>query len=96
MKREEWLLGLTLAGALGLSASSLHAASIIDEWSSVKAPPPPPVKEVTVDPKTTALVMAGARSEAVRPARKPVVTGNCFICECLTARRRQSALVEAV
>ena len=25
-------------------ASTVHAASIIDEWASVKAPPPPPVK----------------------------------------------------
>ncbi len=58
MKREKWLLGLTLAAAAGLGASTLHAASIIDEWDSVKAPPPPAVKEVTVDPKTTALVMA--------------------------------------
>lgn len=58
MKREKWLLGLTLAAAVGLGASTLQAASIIDEWGSVKAPPAPALKEVTVDPKTTALVMA--------------------------------------
>ena len=58
MKRKTWILGLALAAIVGAGASSAHAASIIDEWASVKAPPPPPVKEVTVDPKTTALVMA--------------------------------------
>ena len=34
-----------------------QAANIIDEWASVKAPPAPTLKPVTVDPKTTALLM---------------------------------------
>ena len=33
------------------------AQTIIDEWSSVKAPPAPALTSVTVDPKTTALLM---------------------------------------
>jgi len=58
MKREKWFLAFGLAAVIGLGASSLHAASIIEEWGSVKAPPtPPPLKEVTIDPKTTALLM---------------------------------------
>ena len=40
--------------ALGLPAS---AADIVDEWASVKAPAAPTLKEVKVDPKTTALLM---------------------------------------
>jgi nicotinamidase-related amidase len=58
MKRETWVLGLALAASVSIGGSALHAASIIDEWASVKAPPPPAVKQVTVDAKTTALVMA--------------------------------------
>jgi nicotinamidase-related amidase len=58
MKRDKWFLAFGLAAVIGLGASNLHAASIIEEWASVKAPPtPPPLKEVTVDPKTTALLM---------------------------------------
>ena len=34
-----------------------HAANIIDEWASVKRPPAPALKPVTVDAKTTALLM---------------------------------------
>ncbi len=34
-----------------------HATDIVDEWASVKAPPAPTLKEVKVDPKTTALLM---------------------------------------
>ena len=42
-----------------LVASSVvsSAQTIIDEWSSVKAPPAPELKDVTIDPKTTALLM---------------------------------------
>jgi nicotinamidase-related amidase len=58
MKREKWFLAFGLAAAIGLGASASHAASIIDEWASVKAPAePPPLKAVMVDPKTTALLM---------------------------------------
>jgi nicotinamidase-related amidase len=31
--------------------------TIVDKWTSVPAPPPPQLKPVTVDPKTTALLM---------------------------------------
>jgi nicotinamidase-related amidase len=34
-----------------------QAANIVDEWASVKAPPAPTLKPVTVDVKTTALLM---------------------------------------
>ena len=40
--------------ALALPAK---AGDIVDEWASVKAPPPPALKPVTVDPNTTALLM---------------------------------------
>lgn len=33
------------------------AQTIVEEWNSVKAPPAPVLKDVTVDPKTTALLM---------------------------------------
>jgi nicotinamidase-related amidase len=46
------------AGAIASSAAgSVHAATIIDEWSSVKTPAAPAVRPVTVDPKTTALLL---------------------------------------
>jgi nicotinamidase-related amidase len=45
----------TLALPMGLAPA--RAETIIDEWASVKAPPAPALKPVTVDPKTTALLM---------------------------------------
>ena len=57
-------VNLRIATALVLAAATAavmalpaQAGDIIAEWASVKAPSPPPVKAVTVDPKTTALLM---------------------------------------
>jgi nicotinamidase-related amidase len=40
-----------------LAASPSPAADIIAEWATVKAPPPPELKPVTLDGKTTALLI---------------------------------------
>src|SRR5215510_7118871 len=53
MKRN---LFATIAVLMALT-SPTHAANIVDEWASVKTPKAPELKAVTVDPKTTALLM---------------------------------------
>lgn len=50
-------LKLFAAVAVFLITSGAQAANIVDQWASVAAPPPPALKPVTVDPKTTALLM---------------------------------------
>jgi nicotinamidase-related amidase len=42
---------------VSIFTAPLRAADIIAEWSSVKAPPPPQLKPVTLDGKTTALLI---------------------------------------
>jgi nicotinamidase-related amidase len=46
-----------LALPFALPAAPAAAQTIIDDWTSVKTPPPPTLKPVTVDPKSTALLM---------------------------------------
>jgi nicotinamidase-related amidase len=69
---------------LGSSVPS-SAQTIIDEWPSVKAPPAPELKNVTIDPKTTALLMLDfvkqncnekvrPRCPATLPAAKQLLT----------------------
>ena len=41
---------------VGMTASGVRAADVIEEWASIK-PAAPTLKPVTVDPKTTALLM---------------------------------------
>ncbi|MGB6535522.1 MAG: isochorismatase family protein [Xanthobacteraceae bacterium] len=57
MKGKKALLALAAMAVLGLGATTGNAANIVDEWASVKAPPAPALKPVTVDPRTTALLM---------------------------------------
>lgn len=47
------------------------AATIIDEWASIKAPPPPVVKPVTADPRTTALLMLDFNEQTCNMKRRP-------------------------
>ncbi len=56
MKRN-MIAALVAAVAFAGVAASAQAADIVEEWASVKAPPAPTLKPVTVDPSTTALLM---------------------------------------
>jgi nicotinamidase-related amidase len=51
------LIAAMTALVVGAFALPAQAANIVDEWASVKAPAAPALKPVTVDPKTTALLM---------------------------------------
>jgi nicotinamidase-related amidase len=57
MKNHAAFLTFALTAAIGLGAVAAQAANIVDEWSTVKAPPAPALKPVTVDTKDTALLM---------------------------------------
>jgi nicotinamidase-related amidase len=50
-------VALALAAVVCVGGAPVAAQGIIDDWNSVKAPPPPPLKAVKVDPKTTALLL---------------------------------------
>ena len=50
------MLGLALA-TFTMSILPAKAGDIVQEWASLKAPAAPALKPVTVDPKTTALLM---------------------------------------
>jgi nicotinamidase-related amidase len=55
MKRN--LIAAFAAAAIAALALPAHAGDIVDEWTSMKAPAAPALKPVTVDPKTTALLV---------------------------------------
>ncbi len=61
---------LALSVALGL-AGATRGQTIIDEWGSVKAPPPPELKPVTIDPKTTALLVLDLLKQQCNDKRRP-------------------------
>jgi nicotinamidase-related amidase len=57
--------------ALADGASLVSAATIIDEWSSVKVPPAPKLEPVTVNPKTTALLVLDFIPPICNQERRP-------------------------
>jgi nicotinamidase-related amidase len=65
-----------LVSALALTALvAVHgiaaAQSIVDHWSSVAVPPAPALKPVTLDPKTTALVVMDFVKQSCNAAARP-------------------------
>jgi nicotinamidase-related amidase len=56
-----------IGGTLALSLPA-HAADIIDNWAQVQAPAAPKLEDVTVDPKTTALLMLDFLKQNCGPA----------------------------
>jgi len=53
------------------AAPSARAATIIDEWSRVEAPPPPALSAPAVDPKTTALLVLDLVRQGCNAERRP-------------------------
>jgi nicotinamidase-related amidase len=53
MKRIAAVLFAFLAGL----AASAQSPTIVDDWSKVQVPPPPPLQQVKVEPSTTALLL---------------------------------------
>ena len=49
--------------ALAYSAPPARASDVIAEWSTIQIPPPPTLKPVTVDPKSTALLLLDFMTE---------------------------------
>ncbi|HXE29878.1 MAG TPA: cysteine hydrolase [Stellaceae bacterium] len=50
-------LSLALVGGTLALSLPAHAADIVDSWAQAQAPAAPKLEDVTVDPKTTALLM---------------------------------------
>ena len=71
MIRLRRLLPLAAFAAVLAYAAPAPAQTIIDEWSSIKAPPAPDLKAVTVDPKTTALLVMDLIKQACNEKNRP-------------------------
>lgn len=72
--------------AIVFVAPTAGARTIIDDWSSVKAPPPPALHAVTIDPKTTALLMLDFNRQTCNRQRR---------AECVESIPRVAKLLQA-
>jgi nicotinamidase-related amidase len=90
MLRLRYLLPLAAFAMVLMSGGPSRAETIIDEWSSIKAPPAPALKAVTVDPKTTALMVMDLIKQACNEKARPRCIASIPKVEKLIAGARAS------
>jgi nicotinamidase-related amidase len=59
------------AAGFALLIASPASADVITDWANIKAPPAPPLKEVTLDGKTTALLVLDLQKPSCTMERRP-------------------------
>ncbi len=69
-------------------AAPAPAQTIISEWSSVKTPPTPELKPVTLDPRTTALLVMDLVKQTCNSDRRPRCVASIPKIEKLIAAAR--------
>lgn len=70
-KRTKWRCAAGVLAALGLAIQAAQAQSVIDEWATVKAPPPPELKAVSIDPNSTALIVMDISTQSCTLEKRP-------------------------
>jgi len=65
------VVGVVIGVLLVFTVSSVFAQTIIDEWATVKAPPPPELKPVTINAKETALLVLDVVNQICNAERRP-------------------------
>ena len=79
---------------LGFIACPAFAQNIIDQWSAVQAPSPPELKKVTIEPKSTALLVMGFVRDSCNAQRRPRCVATIpYVKKLLTEARTHGVLV---
>lgn len=90
-----WLVGLALAaGAVAAMAmaSDKAAPSVFDVWDKVKAPPPPKLEAVKLEPKTTALLILDIEKLTTNMQRRPRAVASVPRIAALLAKARAAGM----
>src|SRR5215471_10169085 len=82
------LLAVATFGIALVYAAPTPAQTIINEWSSVKTPPAPELKPVTLDPKTTAVLVMDFVKQTCNNERRPRCVASIPKIEKLIAEAR--------
>jgi nicotinamidase-related amidase len=83
------LAAIAMAAAVSsFLAGSAQAGTVIDDWANIKAPPPPELKTVTVDPNTTALLLLDFVHPICDPQKKPRCVASLPAMKKLLAEAR--------
>jgi nicotinamidase-related amidase len=85
---------VVLVCLIGIIACPAFAQDIIDQWSAVQAPSPPELKKVTIEPKSTALLVMGFVRDSCNAQRRPRCVATIpHVKKLLTEARTHGVLV---
>lgn len=98
VETREWLrLGVAAAAfAAGLSGPGMaRAADLMADWPSIQMPPPPQLKPVTVEPKTTALFLFDFMNTNCNMQQRPRCVEAIPKLEALVDKARATGMLVA-
>ena len=85
---------LLSAGLVCAVAPAIQAQTVIDEWSTAKLPPPPPLKPAKIDPKDTALLVMDFTKQTCTPEkRKRCADSVAKVAKLVNEARTKGALI---
>lgn len=85
-------LGLTIVFAAAATSVLAQTKDVIDEWATVQAPKPPQLKPVTLDPKTTALLVLDIVKQTCNNERRPRCVASVPKIQGLLSQARAKGL----
>lgn len=88
------LLVFCLCCSMAIFCLPVSAQSIVEEWNTVKTPPAPELKSVTIDPKVTALLLLDFNKQTCNADRRPrCIASIPKVHKLLTEARAKGVLV---
>ena len=90
--KNSWIvcgIGILALALLG-GALPARAANVVDDWANIKVEPPPALKQVTVDPKTTALLVLDFTHQICNEKGKPRCVASLPTVQKLLGEARDS------
>jgi nicotinamidase-related amidase len=89
MKRKDLLSAIVLTATAVLLVIPAHAANVVDDWTKITIPAPAPqLKPVTIDPKTTALLLLDFTHQICNEKTKPRCVASLPAMKKLLAQAR--------
>jgi len=93
LPRMRQTIALCLLALLATLSPPATAGTIVDEWASVQAPPPPVLKPAAVDVKTTALLILDIVRQGCNAERRPRCLDTLPAVHALLARARTAGVM---
>lgn len=82
-----------LAAFIAVATPASAQQTIIDEWAAIKTPPAPELKQVTVDPKTTALLLLDFVKQSCNEQHRPRCVATLLATKTFLAEARAHHLL---